>query len=403
MVCQKLNPRFGYLCPYFVQAKDIAWLYLKHYTAPLIALGGRVNESELSITLPHNNAVIKLYGAENADRMRGLYFDGIVIDEAQGINKSVLTQVIMPALADRMGWLDVSGTPRGWQNLLGEIYKMAKNDEEWFVQVLPVTETDVLDAGEVEKQRKLMSENEFAQEFLCDFDAAIQGAIYGRWMSDALHEGRINSRVDHDEKYPVYTAWDLGYDDATAIWFFQVGLGELFVIDYYEKSGEDIGHYMEMLKAKPYQYHAHFVPQDAGQKIMAAGGRSIMEQAWKDHGVRLSIMPETTHANRHEAARMTIPKCWFNETKCHNGLEALRNYHYEYDENLKTFRSKPKHDWSSHAASAFEILARTWTSKVTSMEEIKHKQAVNKFHRLRKENKLDVKDPYRVKPVKKRK
>ena len=112
--CNKPNPRYGYLAPYYVQAKDIAWAYLKHYCAPLIALGAKVNESELSITLPHNNAIIKLYGAENAERMRGLYFDGIVVDEGQGIKKGVLTQIILPALADREGWLDVSGTPRGW-------------------------------------------------------------------------------------------------------------------------------------------------------------------------------------------------------------------------------------------------------------------------------------------------
>ena len=113
------NPRFGYLAPYYIQAKDIAWNYLKQYSQPITAIGGKINESELSVMFAHNGAQIRLYWAENAERLRGLYFDGIVADEAQDIAPSALTQVIMPALADRKGWLDLSGTPKGWGNLLG--------------------------------------------------------------------------------------------------------------------------------------------------------------------------------------------------------------------------------------------------------------------------------------------
>lgn len=401
--CPLLNPRFGYLAPFYVQAKDIAWLYLKYYCAPLLAHGGKVNESELSITLPHNNAIIKLYGAENADRMRGLYFDGIVADEAQGMKMSVLTQIIYPTLVDRQGWLDVSGTPKGWSNLLGELYKTAKADpDEWFLQVLRASETDILPEDELQKQKKLMPENEYEQEYECSFDAAITGAVYGKWMAEADKEGRLTDRVKWDTAYPVFTAWDLGYDDATAIWFYQVGPNEILYIDYYEHSGEDIGHYCGILKAKPYRYHVHYVPQDAGQKIMAAGGRSIVEQAWKDHGVKLMIVPETTHANRNAAGRLTLPRAFFAETDCAKGIEALRNYQYEYDEDLKIFRSKPRHDWSSHAASAFELSACMWSKKSVTQEQLDDNALVAKFHRVRSENKLDKKDPYRVKPLRKR-
>ncbi len=178
--CEKQNPRFGYLAPYYVQAKDIAWLYLKHYASPLLELGGKVNESELSITLPHNNAVVRLYGAENAERMRGLYFDGIVVDEAQGIARAVLTAIILPALADRLGWLDVSGTPKGWVNLLGELLKIAQRaPDEWFLQVLKASQTGIIPESELGKQRALMSQDEYDQEFECDFEAAITGAYWG--------------------------------------------------------------------------------------------------------------------------------------------------------------------------------------------------------------------------------
>ena len=152
------NPRFGYLAPYFVQAKDIAWNYLKEYARPIIEHGGKINESELSITFGHNGAIIRLYGADNAERLRGLYFDGLVADEAQDIRPSVLTQIILPALADRKGWLDLSGTPKGWANLLGQTFQRARSDENWFTQVLKSSQTGIIDDVELANLRAVMHE-----------------------------------------------------------------------------------------------------------------------------------------------------------------------------------------------------------------------------------------------------
>lgn len=426
--CDKPNPRFRYIAPFYVQAKDIAWLYLKHYCAPLIQLGGKVNESELSVTLPHNNALIRLYGAENAERMRGVYSDGDVIDEAQGVPKSFLTQIILPSLADRSGWLDVSGTPKGWSNLLGELYKLAQGNEDWFLQVLRASDTGILPLEELDRQRSLMSENEYEQEFECSFDAAIAGSVYGKWISDADKEGRITDRVKHDPNYPVYTAWDLGYDDATAIWFYQVGLNELLFIDYYEWSGEDIQHYCEALYGreiiidlidpltkevkewhfgewlpdhehrKHYSYSdLHYVPHDAGYKLQAASGRSIVEQA-KKFGIKMSVFPAPNQQDEIEAGRITLPRCWFRIPTCDQGLEALRNWHFPFDEDLKAFRSKPLHDWSSHGSKAFGVAARAWRPKVVTEKQRKARAIESEFFKKRAENNLDRHDPYRVKP-----
>lgn len=399
--CELLNPRFGYLAPSYIQAKDIAWAYLKHYSASIIALGGRVNESELSVVLPHNNATIRLYGAENAQRMNGIYFDGICIDEAQLIPKSVLGEIIMPCLADRHGWLDVTGKPRGWHNMLGELYKQACNDDEWFVQMLKASETGVLDAEELAAQRKLMSDNEYEQEFECSFEAALGGAVYGKWMQEAMESGRISDRVEHDPNYPVYTAWDLGYGDATVIWFYQVGPKEVLFIDYYEYSGEGIKFYCDYVKAKSYMYAVHYVPHDAAFKLQAANGRSMVEQAW-EHGVRLMVLPETGHASSIEGGRMTLPRCWFNEERCLKGIEALRNYHYEWDEKMRMYRQKPKHDWASHGSRAFELAARMWSERATTTKEIEGRKLQAEFHRKRREYNVDRDaDPYRMKPMRK--
>lgn len=369
--CELLNPRFGYLAPYYVQAKDIAWIYLKHYTASIIALGGKINESELSITFPHNNAVIKLYGAENAKRMRGLYFDGIVVDEGQGISKSVLTQIILPALADRIGWLDVSGTPKGWINLLGELYKMAVTSEDWFCQMLRASETGIIPESELSHQRSLMSENEYAQEFECGFDAAITGAVYGHQMFELETNGRFKLSI-YDHNFPVNTAWDLGYDDATAIWWWQKIGNEIRIVDYYENSGQDIEHYCEIIKLKECKYGKHFVPHDAANKLLAAGGRSIVQQAHA-LGVTMYVVSATSQQNSIEAARKTLEICWFDHIKCAQGIDGLKAYQFEFDDDKKVFRAKPRHDWSSHAADAFEIIGQVWRNEIKEMEPEKPK------------------------------
>lgn len=364
MTCTKLNPRFGYLAPYYVQAKEIAWQYLKHYTAPLAPLGVKYHEADLSITLGHNNAVIRLYGAENAERMRGLYFDGIAPDEAQGISSATLRTVILPCLADRQGWLDISGTPRGWENLLGEVVKIAKeNPDEWFLQILKASETGILPDSELAMQKRLMSDNEYQQEFECSFDAAITGAVYGQWMVDCENAGRFKTGI-YDESLPVNTAWDLGFDDATAIWFWQLSGSEIRLIDYYENNGRDIVHYCDEIKLKPYTYGKHYVPHDAANKSLAAGGRSIYQQMQEQGLKGIEIVPATSQQNGIEAARKTLDICWFDDVACKEGIKALKNYQFEWDDDKKTFRSKPRHDWTSHASDAFEIIGQAWRKQV---------------------------------------
>lgn len=361
--CEKLNPRFGYIAPYYVQAKDIAWAYLKYYCQPLFDLGGKVNESELSITLPHNNAVIKLYGAENADRMRGLYFDGIVADEAQDMAKEVLTTVIFPALLDRSGWLDVSGTPRGWENLLGELaIEAGKNPDQWFMQILKASETGILPEEELARARAMMSSNEFAQEFECSFDAAITGAVYGKQIAAIEMSGRMKSGI-YDEELPVHTAWDLGRTDTLPIWFWQQIYGELRLIDYYENSLEDIEHYCGVIKRKRYKLGKHYVPHDAKHKLLAAGGRSIVEQAW-DFDIKMIVIPATSIQNGIEATRKVLEYTWIDPVKCAQGVRALKAYQYEWDKDKKIYRDKPRHDWASHAADALEIIGQVWRDDV---------------------------------------
>jgi phage terminase large subunit len=355
--CDKQNPKFAYLAPYYVQAKDIAWLYLKHYAEPILNLeGSKVNESELSVTFGHNGATIKLYGAENAERMRGLYQDGIVVDEGQGIKKTVLTQIILPSLADRKGWLDVSGTPKGWGNLLGELYKIAQKDPAWFSQLIRASESGIIDNDELSRQRELMSENEYAQEFECSFDAAIDGAVYGKQIADADKAGRLVSGL-YDPALKVNTSWDLGYDDSTAIVFWQKPGNEVRVIDCYENNGQTIEFYCNIIKDRGYNYDTHYVPHDAANKLLAAGGRSIVQQMIA-FGMITRIVPATSQMNGIEAARKVFETTWFDKDTCEPLIDSLRQYQFQFDADRKTYRSTPKHDWSSHFCDAFEIIGQ---------------------------------------------
>jgi hypothetical protein len=339
--CAKQSPRFGYLAPYYIQAKDIAWAYLKHYTNPItVAVGGRVNESELSVQFGHNGAQIRLYGAENAERLRGLYFDGIAADEAQDIAPSALTQVIMPALSDRKGWLDLSGTPKGWGNLLGETYKRAQHDPEWFVQVLRASETGLIDADELALLRRSMPENEYLQEFECSFDAAITGAYYAAELQRADQEGRITS-VPHDPMLKTYTAWQ------------QAGR-EIRVIDYYEASGFGLDHYADVITKKRYAYERHYAPHDIQVREIGTG-KSRYEVAL-GLGLRFDVVPQMPVKDGIDAARMTIPRCVFDARKCAVGLDGLRQYREKRDEK-RGISFGPLHDWASHPADGFRYMA----------------------------------------------
>jgi phage terminase large subunit len=352
--CTKSAPRFGYLAPYYIQAKDIAWAYLKHYTSPITqAVGGRVNESELSVVFGHNGAQIRLYGAENAERLRGLYFDGLAADEAQDIAPSALTQVIMPALSDRQGWLDLSGTPKGWGNLLGETYKRAKEDPEWFVQVLKASETGLIPQEELDRLKRSMPENEYLQEFECSFDAAITGAYYAKELQAAESNGRI-TKVPHDPMLQTHTAWDLGVSDSMSIWFFQAAGREIRVIDYFEAQGYGLDYYAKILREKSYLYGRHYGPHDIRVRELGSG-KSRWEIA-RELGITFQVVKQMPVQDGMNAVRMTLPRCWFDAQKTALGIDALKQYREKVDEK-RAIALGPLHDWTSHAADAFRYLA----------------------------------------------
>lgn len=348
--CEYPNPRYAYIAPLFNQAKTVAWDYAKYFTKPIP--GVKVNEAELRIDLP-GGARISLYGADNPDRLRGLYFDGVVLDEYADMSPRLWSEVLRPALSDRKGTALFIGTPKG-RNQFWEIYNNALTEKDWYAAMFRASETGVLPQEELEAARKDMSEEQFAQEFECSFQAALIGAYYGKEIAELEKQHRVTA-VPHESTLKVYTAWDLGMDDATAIWFCQINGPEIRLIDYYENSGCGLDHYVRVLKQKPYEYADHFLPHDV--KVSELGtGRSRLETL-EGLGIKVTPLAADSVEDGINASRMLLRRAWFDSETTKRGLESLRQYQREWDDKLKTFKNKPRHDWTSHAADAFRYLA----------------------------------------------
>ena len=164
-------PLFFYVAPFLKQAKAIAWARLKQRVGPLIEAGlCEVNESELWVRF-HNGAMLRVFGADNPDAMRGVRLDGVVIDEVADIKPEVWQDVIQPALSDRRGWALFIGTPKG-VNLFSELFYRARQLPDWYSAAYTVHDTDALDPVEIERLQRDMTQASFAREYLCDFSAA---------------------------------------------------------------------------------------------------------------------------------------------------------------------------------------------------------------------------------------
>jgi len=352
--CPKPSPRFAYVAPYFVQAKDVAWSYLKRFTAPIP--GVQFNEAELRVDLPGDRR-IRLYGADNYDRMRGVYLDGVILDEYADMPPAAWGEVIRPALSDRQGWGVFIGTPKG-RNTFWEVWDRAQNDPQWFSVMLRASETGLLPPSELEAIRAELTGEQYEQEMECSFDAAILGAYYGKEIAEAERAGRITA-VPVDPILPVHTVWDLGISDSTAIWFFQVARGGPQVIDHYEASGYGLPHYAAVLKDKGYTYGIDYLPHDAQARELGTG-RTLQETLRQLTGRHPRILPAANIMDGINAGRLTMGQAWFDAEKCREGLEALRQYRADYDPKAKTFRDRPKHDWTSHSADAWRYLSMAW-------------------------------------------
>ena len=349
------KPQFAYMAPQRDQAKRVAWTYLKDLTRPMWSKPP--NESELKITINNghgNESTIYVAGADNYDAFRGMYFDGVVLDEVGQIRPSAWYKVLRPALSDRRGWAIFAGTPAG-KNMFWNLREEARmNPSTHQLIELPASKTGIIHPDELRDAKAQMTEDAFAVEYECSFDAAVPGAYYAKPIGDAYAEGRIG-KFPLDPELPVHLVADLGYTDSCSWWGWQESPDGYRIVDFMEDDNQPIAHYIAWIKARTYKVGNVWLPHDAKAKSLQTG-KSIIEQ-FLANGITPRLVTEMSLQDGIEAARMILPECYFDEEPTYDGVDHLRAYMREWDERTQTYRNKPKHDQHSHASDGFRYLA----------------------------------------------
>lgn len=365
LTCPRVSPRFAYLAPYRQQAKLVAWDYLKRFTQPIPGIS--ISESELHVKLPRDGRVT-LYGADNYDALRGIYLDGAVVDEPADMAPEVWTDLLRPALSDRLGWCVWIGTPKG-RNAFFRLYDKACSDPEWFTMILPASQSQILLESELASARKAMGQSSYEREYECSFNAAIPGSIYG----DIIGQIRAKSQIqdyEHNKDYPLMTFWDVGDSDYCSQWLLQFEGRHINVLNFYSGTGQGPGHYAEQMRLWEGMYdaqiHSHYLPHDAANIVRG----SSWQRDLADAGLRnIKIVPRTPNIweGIHEM-RSLLPRCYIHKAHCSktfgtelqsipSGLDCLEFYHKHEIEEGGTLQEKPVHDEFSHGADALRTFA----------------------------------------------
>jgi len=358
LTCPQKNAQGAYIAPTYGAAKRIAWQMLRDYAG--VIPGVKFNEAELRCDLPDGKR-LWLLGSENPDMLRGMRLDAAVLDEYADMNARLFPEIVRPALSDfgtgKCLWI---GTPRG-ENQFKEIYDTALQQieggsKEWFAMRFPASETGILKQSELDAAKATMDPSQYEQEFECSWSAALIGSYFANQLDEIDRRGQVGP-VPWEPNLPVFTSWDLGISDATAIWFGQQLPRERFIriIDYYEETGEGLHHYIKELKARPYTYGKHYFPHDVMVRELGSG--SSRYEMLMGLGVRPTVVAKLSVQDGIEAVRATIPKCYFDRSNCAQGLKALRHYHRQFNDRTGDWKDRPNHDWSSHAVDSFRYLS----------------------------------------------
>jgi len=391
IIIKKAVERVGiyyYFFPEFSQGRRVIWdgvdgsgmPFLDHIPGELLS---QANKTEMKLALS-NGSIIQIIGTDKIDKVRGSNPVGCVFSEYAFQNPAAW-DVVRPILGENSGWAAFNSTPNG-KNFFYDMTEMAKKNDDWFCQV--VTVEDSVDENGVryvpqkvvdDERAAGMSEEMIQQEFYCSFTANAQGYYYLEYLEKIEEEDRRGS-VPHYPDLPVSTFWDIGVGDSTAIWFVQIVSREYHLIDYFEDNGKGLEYYVRMLQGKPYIYDTHTFPHDFGHTEFGTG-RSRIETAQKlIKSGRLNVLPKLPIDDGISAARMVLPKCFFDKKKTEIGFKALQNYHREFDKKHQEYKQKPVHDWSSHAADAFRYFALGVTTPRSPKSRLS--QRVNKYKNI---------------------
>jgi len=367
-LCTLPQPRFAYMAPTRVRGKDIAWQYLKRFSQPIP--GVKVIESELAIEMPGSGARVTIYGADN-ERAMGLYLDGIVFDECDEIAPKVW-DTVRPALSDRKGWAVWMGILKGRHNLFKR-YEENKNDPEWFSMLVRASESGILPAEELASMQKQMGEVAYDLQMECDVSKSVANAIYGLHMDKMRKENRI-ANFNYDKTCPLFTFWDIGQSDFTAIWLVQFVGRDICVLDFFSRNGQPPAFYAAKIAEWGATYEqtikVNYLPHDADTRgpsgktyvtyLREAGLQSIKvvprtPDLWLGINELRALLDRTFIHQKNCSATWTL-----GEVEMPTGIDCLDYYRKKEAVTSGVILDQPVHDQYSHGADALRTMAEAY-------------------------------------------
>lgn len=365
----KRKANYWHMLPLATQARKAIWDAINPHSgrkrideAFPMELRSTTRNQEMQIEFK-NGSTWQVVGSDNFNALVGSAPAGIVYSEWALANPAARAY-LRPILAENGGWQLFITTPRG-RNHARQTYNAAQRDPNAFAQILTAEQTNVFSAEQLQAERLAyiaefgpdVGQAMFEQEFLCSFDAAILGAVLGRWMSRARESGRMVEKVFDPQGAPVCISSDLGYRDTASWWFWQPRQDGFGLVGYLGRSGLDADDWIEELQAymteRGFSLGQIWLPHDAKNKTFATK-HSPMERFLRAFGTEhVRVVPQTKISDRINAARRVVERCVFDEAACGDGISGLESWAFEYDAESKTFSKEPAHNWASHPGDAF--------------------------------------------------
>ena len=364
-----------YLFPESTQLRKVIWRGIDADGIPFLdripkeLIEGKPNNTELFVKLI-NGSKIQFSGTDNPHSLRGMGARGIIWSEFQNHNPMAF-EIMSPMIVQTKGWQIIQGTPLG-KNHFYHMYQSLQENSSWFVKKLTVEDTKnwdgspVINQAQIDDERaKGISEESIRQEYYCDFNIGAPGSYYTQQIDKAEAEKRIIN-FDIDPNIPVYTTWDIGVSDPTSIWLFQPKSdGTIDFIYSFEENDQGIEYFVKKIYEIKAQlkinasFKGHIAPHDVAQRKMMGVVRSTLSEMNRLR-IHPFVCPKIDINEGIQAVRAIFHKCRFHKTNCAAGLDALREYRREWDDENKTFRSKPLHNWASHLSDSFRYFAVYW-------------------------------------------
>jgi phage terminase large subunit len=362
--------QYWYMFPQLKQGRRILWngatnegrRFLSYIPRGFIK--GDPHDNEMRITCV-NGSIIQIIGTDqNPEDLRGANPVGVVLSEWAEMDP-IGWKIVLPRLNANGGWAEFCFTPKG-KNHGYAIYTYAQEmmvkDGSWFCSRLTIDQTHLPDEPpivtkeQMEEDKRLGATEAFIQqEYYVSFEAPVEHSFYGNELNRAEEEGRI-CELPIFPHYRVDTAWDLGWDGFTSIWFIQPVDEWYHVIDYYETRLDNLIHHVKALEQKPYVYGRHFGPHDLKQHDLSDTQRRSRLRILQELGLRhMTVVGKHLVTDRVNATIMMFPRCKFDRNRCQAGLNGLKSYRRMFDSKLGKLHDEPVEDWACHSADAFGI------------------------------------------------